>query len=138
MFSEMAEQWIRENLPSIESPSIATETTKGVPSADPQAWSEDFIRWVWERCALREGYDDSSGIGFLLVDFAEWCIAHDAVPARRETFEALLRDAGFPLMDGLACGLVLKVDMEAVMRFLAAPESGMTPARTAVRKETRQ
>lgn len=108
------------------------------PPDAPDAWREDFNHWRAERCVSRSGYEDAGSVAGLLVNFAEWCIAHDAVPARRETFEALLRDAGFPLMDGLACGLVLKVDMEAVMRCLAAPESGRTPARAAVEKRGQQ
>lgn len=41
-----------------------------------------------------------------------------------------------PAQNGIAADLVLNVDLEAVMRCLAAPESGRTPARTAVRKES--
>jgi hypothetical protein len=91
------------------------------PPMAPDAWQEDFIRWAGVRCVLREEHDDSAGIGALLVDFAEWCAARNAVPARRDTFERLLQDAGFPLKDGLACGLVLKVDLEAVLLSKRAP-----------------
>jgi hypothetical protein len=76
-------------------------------------WREDFIRWARERCAFRNGCDNSAGIGFLLVDFAEWCAARDAVPCRRATFELLLQDAGIPLRDGMAAGLVLKVAVQS-------------------------
>jgi hypothetical protein len=65
-------------------------------------------------------------------------MAHDAVPCTRLTFERLLQYAGFPLKDGLACGLVLKVDLEAVLLSQAALAGGSAPARTIVRKETRQ
>lgn len=63
---------------------------------------------------FRNGCDDSTGVGFLLMDFAEWCAARDVVPCRRATIELLLQDAGIPLRDGVAAGLVPKVDLEAV------------------------
>lgn len=109
MFSEMAEQWIRKNLSSIESPSVAR---KGVPSADSDAWMPDFVTWALERCALREDYEDSQSVGSLLIDFREWCIERDAVPADRQVFEALLADAGIPIRDVLAIGIILKTDLE--------------------------
>lgn len=121
-FSEMAEAWMRENRPSTGPPQPPPEMSGGMVDHDPDAWRPDFARWRAERCVSRQGYEDSGGIGCLLVDFAEWCIAHDAVPCQRATFEMLLQDAGFPLMDGLAHGLVLKVDLEAVLLSQRAPE----------------
>jgi hypothetical protein len=55
--------------------------------------------------SFRDGCEDSAGVGFLLVDFAEWCAARDAVPCRRTTFELLLQDAGILLRDSMAAGL---------------------------------
>lgn len=108
------------------------------PPAAPDAWLGDFNRWRAERCVSRSGYEDAGSVACMLVNFAEWCIAHDAVPARRETFEALLRDAGFPLMDGLACGLVLKVDLEAVLLPQRAPAGSGTPARATGRRNVQR
>lgn len=98
-----------------------------LPDHDPAAWREDFARWMAESCIQREGRDDWGGIGCLLVDFAEWCIAHEAVPCQRTLFETLLEEAGFRCADGMAAGIVLKVDMEAVLRFQTAPEGRETP-----------
>ena len=84
-----------------------------VPDAT-DAWREDFTLWRAERCIRREGREDWGGVGRLLVDFAEWCAAHDAAPATRRVFERLLFDAGFDVQNGLAAGLLLRVDLEAV------------------------
>ncbi|MGD0733843.1 MAG: hypothetical protein ABR976_01805 [Terracidiphilus sp.] len=81
----------------------------------PNAWREDFIRWARVQCVHREGREDWGGIACLLLDFAEWCIAHDGVPCTRATFEWLLEDAGFLIGDGMAFGLVLKADVETVL-----------------------
>jgi hypothetical protein len=35
---------------------------------------------------------------------------------QRRTFERLLQDAAFPLKDGMAAGLLLRADLEAVLR----------------------
>jgi hypothetical protein len=106
----MAEQWIREHLHEVErlSPVVATLTN------DPEPWAEDFFRWIPERCISREGREDWGGVGCLWVDFCEWAVQNDSVPCQRKTFEQLLQDAGFPVEDGMACGLVLAGDLEAV------------------------
>ena len=90
----------------------SSSPAEALPVADPDAWMPDFVRWALERTTLREDHEDAQSVGSLLVDFAEWCIAHDAVPPRRETFEALLHDAGFPLKNGLAIGMILRIDLE--------------------------
>jgi hypothetical protein len=101
-----------------ELPQAATESTGGMADHDPAAWSEDFDKWRAENCAHREGKDDWGGIGALLVDFAEWCVARNSVPcSTRATFERLLRDAGFRLNVGMVAGLVLRADLEAVLRY---------------------
>jgi len=41
-----------------------------------------------------------------------------------------LEEAGFRCADGMAAGLLLRVDREAVLRFHAASEASGTPART--------
>jgi len=124
------------NDPCVMSKESETETqltepdaSQVIPDHDPQIWHEDFVRWVLERCAVRDDHEDAGGIGCLLLDFAEWAIDHDAVPCQRAVFEALLTEAGFPLKDGLAAGIVLKVDLEAVLFSQAAPEASGTPAR---------
>jgi hypothetical protein len=87
-----------------------------VPAQDPAAWKDDFVSWKAEQCAHREDKDDSGAIGKLLVSFAEWCVARDAVPCWcRETFERLLQDAGFPCKAGWVMGLVLRRDLDAAL-----------------------
>ncbi len=105
-----------------------------IPPDSPDAWRPDFARWRAERCVSRQGHDDIAGIGCLLVDFAEWCAAHDTVPCTRATFERLLTDAGFRCAEGMVAGLVLRVDLEAVLRFQAAPLASGTPARATERR----
>jgi hypothetical protein len=121
------------NDPCVMSKESETETpqaaTEGMSNHSPDAWREDFIRWALDRCALRDDHEDSQSVGSLLIDFGEWCAGHDAVPAPRDVFEALVQDAGFQLKDGLAAGIVLKVDLEAVLCSQAAPETSGTPAR---------
>jgi hypothetical protein len=87
----------------------------GVTEAS-DAWREDFNRWKAENCAHSEGRDDSGAIGYLWVDFCEWAVEHGSVPCQRRTFERLLQDAAFPLKDGMAAGLLLRADLEAVLR----------------------
>lgn len=99
------------------------------PPDVPDAWRDDFIRWARERCAHREGREDWGGIGCLWVDFCEWTASNNSVPCQRLTFERLLQDAGFRLRDGMASGLVLKVDLWALSPIPAAPEASGTPAR---------
>lgn len=85
-------------------------------ASDPETWRAGFVAWALESCALREDFEDSQSVASLLIDFAEWCAAHDAVPCQRAVFEMLLNEAGFPLKDGLAVGIVLKVDLEAALQ----------------------
>ena len=111
-FSEMAEAWMRENMPMRETPQAASEA---MSIHSPDAWRQDFARWRAERCVSRQGYEDSAGIGCLLVDFAEWCVGHRAVPADRQVFEQLLTGAGFLLKDGMAIGVILRMDLQGVV-----------------------
>lgn len=98
-----------------------------MPAHEPDARREDFARWVAQNCIHREGRDDWGGIGVLYVNFAEWCVWHDSTHCERCTFEWMLEDAGFRCKEGMAAGLLLKVDLEAVLRFQGAAGSG-TPA----------
>jgi hypothetical protein len=43
-----------------------------------------------------------------------------------------------PAQDGMAAGLVLKVDLEAVILSQTAPAGGNAPARTAISKEAQR
>jgi hypothetical protein len=107
-----------------------------LPPDAPDAWREDFARWRTERCVSRQSREDSAGIGCLWVDFCEWAVGSDSVPCTRATFERLLSDAGFRCADGMANGLLLRVDMEAVLRFQAAPEASGQSARATTGKRS--
>lgn len=85
-------------------------------ASDPETWRAGFFAWVLESCELREGCEDSQSVASLLLDFAEWCAVHDADAPCRVMFERLLSDSGFPLKDGLAVGVVLKLDLEAALQ----------------------
>jgi hypothetical protein len=83
---------------------------------DPETWRARFVTWLLESCELRKGCKDSQSVASLLIDFAEWCAAHDADAPCREMFERLLSDSGLPLKNGLAVGIALKVDLEAAFQ----------------------
>lgn len=89
----------------------------GIPAHDPAAWAEDFHRWALSNCVYRDRC--FGGIGALHTDFRRWTLAHESVPCRDETFEQLLRDAGFLFADGLVYGLVLKEDLDVSIQFRA-------------------
>jgi len=108
-FIEALKEHKREIIRLLDAPSA--------PIDDPAEWREDFARWCKERAVSRSGFDDSGSVGVLLIDFAEWCIGHDAVPCQHATFEMLLEEAGFRCVDGMAAGLVLRADLEAHESF---------------------
>jgi hypothetical protein len=84
-----------------------------VPIISPEAWSADFDVWLQARCVHRQGRDDWGGVGPMLVDFGQWAVSHNSVPCTRLVLEALLRDAGFHVANGMVRGLVLLGDLEA-------------------------
>jgi hypothetical protein len=116
-FSEMAEQWLRENVPPAGSPEVTTKATAGMADHDPDYWRQDFRQWLESRCIQRPGRNDSTAVSALLIDFAEWCEQHHAVPGTRPTFRRLLADAGFQISDGLTSGLLLRADLQAYSDF---------------------
>jgi len=104
------------NRPAPAKGAISGNLVTSGPAADPSAWREDFNRWQSENCTRREGYDDSASVRVLHLDFCNWTIAHQSVPCRYATFEALLIDAGFQLKDPMALGLVLREDLKNLRR----------------------
>jgi hypothetical protein len=100
---------------SVSSVSSSFRQTQNFPGSmahhDPEDWAAEFAVWMKERCAHREGKDDWGGVGALLVDFGEWAKTHKSVPCTRPVLEALLRDAGFHVVNGLVRGLVLLADL---------------------------
>jgi hypothetical protein len=82
-----------------------------IPIISPEEWAADVAFWMKARCAHREGKDDWGGVGSMVVDFGEWAVSHRSVPCSRSVLEALLRDAGFVVVDGMVQGLVLMADL---------------------------
>ena len=110
-FTAIAEEWIAKNMPVVEQAQPAQMEQRGMAHHDHKAWSADFAIWKEERCAHREGKDDWGGVGAMLVDFGQWAVGHNSVPCTRLVLDALLRDAGFHVVNGLVRGLVLLADL---------------------------
>jgi hypothetical protein len=160
-FSQMADDWLRQHRietvaqpedaiisvsPGTEPPKPPKPTFDGFEGAiprrmqiiydvpldcDPDAWRWEFSRWRSARCASRQGQEDSAGVACLWVDFSEWAVRRGGVPCTRATFERLLSEAGFRCVDGMAAGLLLLVDLEAVLCFQNPPaKAEPAPKRT--------
>jgi hypothetical protein len=82
---------------------------------DLEPWSEDFSLWRDARCACCDGHEDWGGVANLHVDFAQWSVDRREVPCTRITFEALLRDSGYLVADGLVQGLILIAELRAIL-----------------------
>jgi hypothetical protein len=78
---------------------------------DPSAWRKVFHQWRTRQCVSKDRC--FGGVSSLHIHFAEWAIAHDAVPCTRPTFEVLLGEAGFLVCDGMVSGLILAEDWHA-------------------------
>jgi hypothetical protein len=109
MFRDMADQWMRENMPLVE---LTKPSASAMALHDPAEWREDFSRWAISRCVFRDR--SFGGIAALWRDFCEFQVSRNEVPCTRNTFEALIRDAGFLFVEGLICGLLLKADLHAM------------------------
>jgi hypothetical protein len=108
MFSEMADRWMRANMPPKSAP--AESPAQGMAIHDPAAWAEDFHRWALSRCVFRDRC--FGGISALWRDFCEFQVSRDEVPCTRRTFEALIKEAGFFFADGRVYGLLLKPELD--------------------------
>ena len=95
--------------------------TTGMAAQDCAAWLDEFTKWIREQCIRRDGYEDRGGCGALYVNFCEWTVLHRSVPCNRQTFEQLLRDAGYRLVDGLVFNLILRADLWALEDPTAFP-----------------
>lgn len=121
LFTDMAAQWMRENIHAPISPPTTKEAkdakdanaNPSIDAHDPSAWTDAFHQWTQLHCLHRAGYDDWGGVGALHVEFSEWAVVSGSVPCTRRTFEALLCLAGYRVENGMVLGLVLKADMWA-------------------------
>jgi hypothetical protein len=82
-----------------------------------------------EQCTFRDRC--FGGVGALYLSLARWCADHGRpVPESRAAFVAALQAEDFQVGSaGLVAGLVLKVDLDAVLHFQAAPEGSRPPER---------
>jgi hypothetical protein len=113
-FSEMAEEWIRANLPTTELPQTAPEATEGMSSHSPDAWREDFTRWLESACTGSPRC--FGGVRCLHIAFCEWEVQRGGIPSTRDTFERLLTERGFLIGEVagvvLVSGLIFREDFE--------------------------
>jgi hypothetical protein len=91
------------------------EGCSDAPAHDPAEWRATFTEWLNSQCGLHQRA--FGGLASLHLGFCEWEQARDGVPCTRETFAALLTEAGFLVgeIEGtlLVSGLVFKDDAAA-------------------------
>lgn len=105
-------------------PAVTTKQMSRLPE-NPADYAEDFHKWAINDC----GFQDRrfSTIAALFEGWCEWAAIH-SVPCHRDTFEQLLRDAGFLIVDGWVSGLCLA-------RWLAAAERSRSEPSPASRRD---
>ena len=129
-FSEMAEKWIRENMPTPEMPQAATVRITGTPDHDP---TEDrltplFVRWFDCRIhldargiALRQTPTWSTPVHALHADFVRWTLERDLAPPISGQFRHLLEELCFEVRDvggeQLVPNVAFKEDIQAHEQF---------------------
>jgi hypothetical protein len=79
------------------------------PSHDPAAWREPVAEWLYSECVRHPRC--FSGFISLHRAYCEWELSHNDAPCRRETFELLLGELGFLIVDKLVSGLILRADL---------------------------
>lgn len=90
---------------------VSEELSRTIPEPDSTAWTEDFHRWLIERCQYNMRWFTS--MEALHRDFADWLVSRREAPPKEIAFEALLREAGFLFADGMVSALTLKRDFES-------------------------
>jgi hypothetical protein len=108
IFTDIAEEIIRSNN---YVPGIPVTPAPLVAEHDPSEWEDDCCEWIGERVTHREHFDDWGGLSALHCSFAKWSVDHGRVPCTRQTLEALLRDAGFLVVNGMVQGVLLTEDL---------------------------
>lgn len=118
-FTDMADRWIRENLPLVEPVADARKAhyaqeapNGGLAQHDPTAWDEDFGTWLEAKCTYRDRIFWS--VRHLHGLFCTWCISNDRVPCRRDTFEQLLAAYDLVFADSLVYGLMPAAESQSV------------------------
>jgi hypothetical protein len=107
-FTQMAEDWIRRY--HGQGPPAAALQDR-LPH-DPAEWRQPFVQWLDSACI----YDSRcfGGVSCLHVAFCEWSHANEDVGCNRSTFERMLEELGFLIVDGLVSGVAFREDFEAV------------------------
>ena len=89
-----------------------TSPLESVPQHDPTAWREPVAAWLASMCVRnRRCY---SSITCLHGAYCDWELSHDDVPCPLNTFERLLQQAGFLIVDEMVTGLILQTDFAGV------------------------
>jgi hypothetical protein len=91
-------------------------TSDGIPPHDPAEWREPFVRWLDSACLYHSRC--FGGVGCMHVAFCEWAHANDDVGCNRNTFEGMLEELGFLIVDGLVSGVTFGEDLDAVSNLL--------------------
>jgi hypothetical protein len=58
-----------------------------------------------------------SGVAHLHRAYCEWELSHDDPPCNRETFQTLLLEAGFLIVDTMVAGVILIEDFDGVRAY---------------------
>jgi hypothetical protein len=97
---------------SYSSHSRIVAVSDGFPPHDPVAWREPVAEWLNSECVSQRRC--FSGVTSLHRAYCEWELSHGDPPCRRETFEILLRECGFLIVDKLVSGLILRADINGL------------------------
>ncbi len=103
---------LREHKPEI----VALLQSRIEQEPEPAPESDALGLWMLARCVYRDRC--FGGVSALYLDLARWCAEQARpMPASRGAFAAELQTEGFVLTaDGFVCGLMLREDLEAVLR----------------------
>jgi hypothetical protein len=64
---------------------------------DPAAWRQPVTDWLHSTCLYHQRC--FSGVAHLHRAYCEWELSHDDAPCNRETFQTLLLEAGFLIVE---------------------------------------
>jgi len=110
-FTTMAEEWLlKRNIDQRASQSA--ESTSSVEPLERVDFNKQFRRWALAHCEYNARW--STSIEALYRDFEQWFDQKDQIPPDKSAFEALVREEGFSVADGLVNGLTLSVDVRSL------------------------
>ena len=123
-FSDMAEEWMRKNMPTTEESCLATEATKATEEMRIQDMDgpdvldglrQPFLNWLHSGCILNSRW--STALPSLHEPFLDWCIETGYVGCDATMFELMALECGLQIAvvcgTTLVFGVALKVDVEA-------------------------